>query len=70
MKYQHFTIEEREAVQEMLWQKASIRTIVKALDRSPLSVSRELSRNRPPEVNRYAPRFAHRRALGSMLYLT
>lgn len=63
MKYQHFTIEEREKVQELLWQKASIRTIARVLHRSPSSVSRELRRNKPPERNRYTPRLAHERAL-------
>ena len=47
----------------MLWQKASIRAIARALKRSPSSVSRELERNRPLERNRYTPRLAHERAL-------
>lgn len=63
MKYQHFTIEEREKIQEMLWQKSSIRNIAKALGRSPSSVSRELCRNYPPEHKRYTPRLANERAL-------
>jgi IS30 family transposase len=63
MKYQHFSIEERERIQEMLWQKASIRSIAKALSRSPSSVSREIQRNKPPERIRYTPRVAHERAL-------
>lgn len=63
MKYQHFLIEEREKIQEMLWQKSSIRSIAKALGRSPSSVSREIQRNKPPERNRYTPRVAHERAL-------
>lgn len=63
MKYKHFTIEEREKIQEMLWQKESLRTIAKAVSRSPSSVSREIKRNRPPEVNRYTPRTANNRAL-------
>ena len=63
MKYQHFSIEEREKIQEMFWQKASIRTIAGALGRNPSSVSREIQRNRPPERNRYTPRVAHERAL-------
>jgi len=63
MKYQHFSVEEREKTQEMLWQKSSIRNIARALSRSPSSVSREIKRNRPPERNRYTPRVAHERAL-------
>lgn len=63
MKYQHITIEEREKIQEMLWQKASIRSIAGVLNRSVSSVSREIKRNKPPLVNRYTPRLAHERAL-------
>lgn len=63
MKYQHFTIEEREKIQELLWQKTSIRSISRALGRDPSSVSREVQRNKPPEQNRYTPRMAHERAL-------
>ncbi len=63
MKYQHFTVEEREKIQEMLWQKSSIRTIAAAIGRSPSSVSRELRRNYPPERKQYTPRLAHERAL-------
>ncbi len=47
----------------MLWAKASIRAIARALKRSPSSVSRELERNRPPERNRYTPRLAQERAM-------
>lgn len=63
MNYQHFSVEEREKIQEMLWQKASIRDIARALGRNPSSVSREIQRNKPPEQNRYTPRVAHERAL-------
>lgn len=63
MNYQHFSIEEREKIQEMLWNKASIRSIAKALDRNPSSVSREIQRNKPPERCIYGPRIAHKRAL-------
>lgn len=63
MKYKHFMIEEREKIQEMLWQKSSIRTIAKAIDRSPSSVCREIQRSKSPEQNRYTPRLAHERAL-------
>lgn len=63
MKYKHFTVEEREKIQEMLWQKSSIRAIAKTLSRNPSSVARELKRNLPPLVRRYTPRLAHERAL-------
>lgn len=63
MKYIQFTIEEREKIQEMLWQKSSIRNIAIALKRSPSSVSREIKRNLPLERNVYTPRLAHEKAL-------
>lgn len=63
MKYQHFSVEEREKMQELLWQKVSIRDIAGTLGRNPSSVSREIQRNKPPERNRYTPRIAHERAL-------
>jgi IS30 family transposase len=62
MKFKHFTIEEREKIQELLWQKASIRSIAKTLGRSPGSVSREIKRNGAPLQFRYTPRKAHERA--------
>lgn len=64
MKYNHLTIEEREKIQEMLWQKSSVRYIAKALSRSPSSVSREINKNIPLK-RMYKPRLAHRRALGN-----
>jgi len=64
MKYKHFTIEEREKIQEMLWQKSSIRTIAAALGRSASSVSREIKRNMDSlGRRRYIPRVAHEKAL-------
>ena len=63
MKYKHFTIEEREKIQEMLWQKQSLRTIAQMINRNPSSVSREIKRNKPPERDRYTPRLANERAL-------
>ncbi len=63
MHYKHFTIEEREKIQELFWQKKSIRTIARHLERSPSSVSREIKRNLPKEHLRYTPRLAHARAL-------
>jgi len=63
MQYYHFSIEERETIQELLWQKTSIRTIAGVLGRNPSSVSREIKRNLPPLHRRYTPRLAHERAL-------
>lgn len=63
MNYKHLTIEEREKIQELLWQKTSIRVIAKVLGRSPASISREIRRNKSPEHNQYGPRKAHARAL-------
>lgn len=63
MHYKHFTIEEREKIQEMFWQKKSIRAIARQLKRSPSSVSREIKRNLPKKQLRYTPRLAQARAL-------
>lgn len=63
MKYQHFSVKEREALQYMWWERKSIRSMAKALNRSPSSVSRELKRNFPGCRNTYTPRIAQERAL-------
>jgi len=63
MNYKHFSIEEREKLQELLWQKKSIRYVAKELNRSPSSISRELRRNYPQGRNQYTPRLAHEKAL-------
>ena len=63
MKYRHFSIEEREAIQRGLWEKRSLRTIAKELHRSPTSIAREIRRHCPPEQLRYTPRVAHARAV-------
>jgi IS30 family transposase len=62
MKYQHFSIEERESLQYMWWDRKSIRSMAKVLNRSPSSVSRELKRNFPDCRNTYTPRVAQERA--------
>ncbi len=64
MKYKHLTIEERETIQLMLWQKQSVRAIAKKLRRSPSSVSREINKNRD-SLNRrfYIPRAANEKAV-------
>jgi IS30 family transposase len=63
MAYQHLSIEEREKIQELLWQKKSIRYIAGKLGRSPSSISREIKKNNPPQQKRYTPRLAHVRAV-------
>jgi len=63
MKYQQFSVEEREKIQEGLWEKKSYRAIAKEIGRSPSSVSREIGRNLPLQFFHYAPRLAHERAL-------
>lgn len=63
MQYKHLSIEEREYIQQSLWEKKSIRRIAQELKRSPASVSREIQRNLPPEHFLYTPRVAHERAL-------
>lgn len=63
MKYKHLSILEREKIQELFWQKKSVRYMAKILNRSPASISRELRRNFPEEHKRYTPRLANERAL-------
>lgn len=63
MKYKHLSIEEREKIQELLWQKTSIRDIAKVIDRSASSIGREIKRNKPEVFNRYTPRLANEKAL-------
>lgn len=63
MKYSHLSIEEREKIQELLWNKKSIRYIAKELGRSPSSIARELKKNTTAIRERYTPRQAQERAL-------
>lgn len=63
MQYNHLTIEERERIQEMFWQKSSVRDIAKSLARSPSSISREIQKNNPPLRQVYTPRLAQERAM-------
>jgi transposase, IS30 family len=65
MIYKHFSIEEREAIQEGLWKGKSIRTLAKELGRSHSTVVRELKRNSSPKKELYRSRLAHERALES-----
>ncbi len=63
MQYNHLSIQEREKIQKLLWQKKSIRYIAKELGRSPSSISREIKKNNPQQKKRYTPRLANKRAL-------
>ena len=67
MKFKHLTIEEREKIQELLWQKADVRTIARVLGRSPSSISREINRSIPLKRS-YKPRVAHNKALLKRTY--
>lgn len=60
-KYDQFTLEERCEIAQLQAEGASIRQIAAALDRSPSSVSREVRRNRGPQVG-YKPAKAEERA--------
>ena len=62
MKFNHFSIEEREKIQELLWRQASVRSIARVLNRNPSSVCREINRNIPLKRS-YKPRVAHERAV-------
>lgn len=62
MKYKHLSILEREKIQELLWQKKSIRSIAKILNRSISSIAREIKKNIPLHYQ-YTPRLANERAL-------
>src|SRR3989344_1618166 len=63
MKYKHFSVEEREQIQELCWQRISKRKISKVLGRAHSSVLRELKRSSPGRAYQYKPRLAHERAL-------
>ena len=53
--YTHFTLSEREYLQESLKEGKSFRTIAKEIGRSPSSISREVKRNFSRQKNRYHP---------------
>lgn len=63
MHYKHFSVNEREVIQRLLWEGLSIRSIAKELKRSHSSVVREVNKNIPKEHRRYTPRLAHERAM-------
>src|SRR3989344_5419559 len=61
-KYHQLTIEEREVIQQGLWEDRSLREIAHGLGRDPSTISRELDRNIKGEQRRYASRMAQERA--------
>lgn len=62
MAHKHFSIEEREEIQQGIWNKESVRGIAERLERSPSSVSREINKNIPAHQRRYTSRLAETRA--------
>jgi IS30 family transposase len=60
--YNQLSIEEREVIQQGLWEGRSLREIARGLGRDPSTLSRELHRNIKGDRRRYAPRMAHERA--------
>lgn len=65
MQFKHLSIEEREIIQEMLWDNKSIRSIAKKLNRSTSSISRELKKSVPLNIHKYNSRIANNIALNN-----
>lgn len=60
--YRQLSLEERERMQQGLWEGKSLREIARDLKRSPATVSRELRRNGSiPGTRKYHPRLAYER---------
>jgi IS30 family transposase len=68
MQYHHFSIEEREKIQDGLWRKQSIRSIAKELNRSPPSVSREIKKNLPQSQFRAIPNWLKPLVIDELLF--
>lgn len=60
--FKHFSIEEREYIQQKIWAGWSLRKIAEELGRSHSSISREIAKNTPRERKRYTPRLAQTQA--------
>jgi IS30 family transposase len=60
--YKHLSQEEREIIANLLSGGSSLGDIAKAVGRDRSTISRELTRNSPPERRRYVPCRAHARA--------
>jgi IS30 family transposase len=64
MKYKHLSVEEREIIERMLWEKTSLRRIAKIVGRSHSSIVREIRRcDAPGRVYMYKSRLGNDRAL-------
>lgn len=63
-QYKQLSLEDRERMQQGLWEGKSLREIACILKRSPATISRELKRNGPWCNRRYHPRLAHERTKG------
>ena len=59
--YMHLSLNERELIHNMVWDKLSIREIARRLGRDPSTISREINRNTPSLVKRYTPHLAQER---------
>lgn len=57
-QYKQLTLEEREQLHLLIWDRLSLRRIAKIMGRSPSTISREIERNTPPLVRRYTPHLA------------
>ena len=53
LSYTHFTLSERNCLQQLLKEGKSYREIAKILNRSPSTISREVKRNFGKKKNRY-----------------
>lgn len=60
--YKHLSQQEREQLAHLYWEGKSLGEIAQALGRNKSTISRELSRNKAPQHNRYTPCRAHARA--------
>jgi IS30 family transposase len=56
--YTQLNLEEREQLHLLIWDKLSIRTIARIMNRDPSTISREIIRNTPPIHCRYTPHLA------------
>lgn len=62
MAHKQLSVEEREEIQQGLWNKESVRSIARRLGRSHSSIVREINKNIPVAQRRYTPRLADERA--------
>ena len=53
--YTHFTLEERKYLQQLLAEGNSLRKIAAILERSPSTISREITRNRTKSQPKHKP---------------